>query len=109
MNQDSPLESYFESRDVPVNITIHFVIPPYDSTRGTEPTKEILEEVVNDFNKDHLPSIIRFYILQAKTNNDYQKINVHELENRRFYLHKDGQYIRDMVETLMRVEVGKTN
>ena len=71
--------------------------------------EEILEKTVNSFYNEYPNTRIIFHLVQTKKNLDYNDINIKELENSRFYLHKEIKSIWEIksIERKIKIEVGE--
>lgn len=111
LKPDLPLEAYFETRTHPLSLTLEIVIPPNALSETTGYIEDDMKKVINEFYKNNPNSRIEFYLSQAKTRGDYEKINERALENERFYVHSKTTRLRDMVEieTILKIEVGQSD
>ena len=105
---DSPLECYFETSIVEFPLTFFLVLPPESRIQDSDLREEILEKTVNNFYKEYPNTRIIFHLVQTKKNLDYNDINIKELENSRFYLHKEIKSIWEIksIERKIKIEVG---
>ena len=106
---DSPLECYFETSIVEFPLTFFLVLPPESRIQDSDLREEILEKTVNSFYKEYPNTRIIFHLVQTKKNLDYNDINIKELENSRFYLHKEIKSIWEIksIERKIKIEVGE--